>query len=215
LADYDSLRAIERASDRARGRPDATPRKEARIERLLFQLDSLQDPPARLALRAYLKPDFAAAWRCQSEGIGSDVLNRLAKAEYASGEQAIAYQHWQVLLLQGNLDAEPYLHAFTSLLQQHPGQPDLLLCRAIAHVVHAADYYGQPARPLSAAALRDLQAAARLRPHDFWVPYFRAKVYEAAGQLPQAVAELGRAIAENATLPALHRYRHELRAMLH
>jgi hypothetical protein len=33
--------------------------------------------------------------------------------------------------------------------------------------------------------------------------------------LPQAVAELGRAIAENATLPALYRYRHELRAMLH
>ena len=215
LADYDSLQAIERASDRAQGRLDATSRKEARIARLLFQLDSLHDPQAHLALRAYLEPDLTAAWRCRSEVIDADVLDRLAKAEYARGEQALAYQHWQVLLLQGNLDAEPYLHAFTGLLQQHPGQPDLLLCRALAHVVHSADYYGQPARPLLAAALRDLQAAARLRPHDFRVPYFRAKVYETAGQLPQAVAELGRAIAENATLPALYRYRHELRALLH
>lgn len=221
LADYDSLAALRLAEYRARELPYlAEVMRSARADRLAFQTNSLHDAGSYRAtvkqLRADLEPNLATQWRCSLGGTDPDALHQLARAEYYCGEYAMAYQHWQVLLLQGNLDAERYLSYFNELLARHPGQPDLLLCRALVYRLTQTDYYPWQLvrQPVSAAALRDLQQVERSRPRDFRVNYFRAKAYEAAGRLPEAVAEIGRAITKNDDLPALYRLRHELRVKL-
>jgi tetratricopeptide (TPR) repeat protein len=221
LADYDSLAAMDLAAYRAQELPYlAEVLQTARRARLAFQTDSLHDARSYRAtvsqLRADLEPNLATMWRCGLGGTGPDALDQLAKAEYQCGEFAMAYQHWQVLLLQGNLGAEQYVAYFTKLLAQHPGRPELLLCRALAYQCSSpADFNDRLSWPDRDAALRDLQQAGRLLPRDFRVNYFRAKVYEQAGQLPLAVTEMALALAKETTLPALYRFRHELRVKMH
>jgi tetratricopeptide (TPR) repeat protein len=217
LADYDSLAALDLANYKGRELPYlAETLQQARAARLAFRTDSLHEASAYRAtitrLRADLEPNLRTMWRCRLGGTDPEQVHQLAKAEYYCGEVAQAYQHWYVLLLQGNIDYAYYLRYFTTLLAQHPGQPELLLCRALTY---KTDDYTPLTLPERAAALRDLQQAERARPTDFRAAYFRAQVYAAAGQMPLAVTEMGRAIAKNAALPALYRVRHELRVQLH
>ena len=217
LADYDSLAALDLAHYKGRELPYlAETLQQARAARLAFQTDSLHEASAYRAtitqLRADLEPNLRTMWRCRLGGTDPKQVHQLAKAEYYCGEVAQAYQHWYVLLLQCNIDYAYYFRYFTTLLAQHPGQPELLLCRALTY---KTDDYTPLTSSERAAALRDLQQAERARPTNFRVAYFRAQVYAAAGQVPLAVTEMGRAIAKNAALPALYRVRHELRVQLH
>jgi tetratricopeptide (TPR) repeat protein len=215
LADYDSLGALRVAELRYNppGNLDDL-LQSARAARLAFLTDSLHDAssyrPTMQQLRADLEPTLTTMWRCRLDVVDAGQLNQLATAEYHCGERAAAYQHWQLLLIRGGGRPDYHVDYFTRLLTQHPNQPDLLLCRALARLDFSSSYFPHP-QPARAAALRDLQLAARLRPRDFRPHYFRARLHELEGKLALAVNELNQAIAKEPNLPALYRFRFDVR----